>query len=360
MRTPNLLYPSDRRLRKRTEALLASVPAPLSPWEADFLELLSWKVSKYCRGGRFRFLAAAWALVFLGKIPGDSPLFTRQEASDLAALRRMFDMENSGDWRGFLAELFATEYGLFRFQTVFKYVMVSQEGRYGRLVPDWKNYKRVIGHAYLVVLNAMGLSKIEGIFQDVYFREFHPKEYAEMVRRTRLFASGMSSHFFTVNVVNEMSDMMREARAWGAVNVRFKSYFSIYNKIIRKGLEHVMDVIGLRIVFPDIRSLRRFSRLFEGRIFVSQKKDYVAQPKPNGYRSVHYKFFYNHLQVASYVELQVRTRAMDEAISKQDVLSGLSYAIREKKYHPKFKEIHQGLAEMARLVGPKEGQEREE
>lgn len=360
MRPLNLLPPKDSRLARRQAALVANLPAPLDQDERDFVELVCWKVSKYHRKDYYRFFAVAWALVFLGKLAPDDRAFSPADRSNLKAARTLFDLDAAGDYKAFLAAVFSTDYDLFLFTAVFKYVLLSHERRYRRLVPDWRAYKRTIGYAHLVILNLINLPKIEGILQDVYFKEFYPVQYAEMVRRTRTLAGGMRSHFFTINVVNELSEMMTEARAWGATHVRFKSYFSIYNKIIRKGLEHVLDVIGVRIVFPTMRELARFSKEFEAHIYVAQKKDYIAAPKPNGYRSLHYKFFYNHLQVSSYVELQLRTVGMDEQIAAEASLSGLAYALKQKKYHPKFREIHHGLAEMARLLGAGQVPEPEE
>ena len=349
----NLLPPSDPRLAARLARLMAALPSPLSPMEREFLEVVSWKLSKYHPSGAYRFFAAAWCLDFLGKLPDAPGLLTAADRSRLAAMRRLFSLDASGRWREFLAEVFSpsTDHGLFLFSAVFKYVLVTHERKWKRLLSDWRAYKRTIGHAHLVILNLLNLPKVEGILQDVYFKEFYPDQYAEMVRRTRTLSGAVRSHFFTINVVNEVSSMMQEAGAWGAVHVRFKSYFSIYNKIVRKGLERVLDVIGARVVFPDLASLARFRRLFESRIYVQETKDYVRRPKPNGYRSVHYKFFYDHLGVSSYVELQLRTLAMDRQIASQDGLSGLAYALRQKKYHPRFREIHEGLAEMARLLG---------
>ena len=346
----NLLLPTDARLRRRTQVLVERVIATLTPLQRDFVELISWKISKYHRQDYYRFLAVAWALVFLGKlVPTDTDL-TSVDRAHLRRALHLFALENRGDYKAFLASVFTTDYDLFLFCVIFKYALFSREQRFHSLVPHWENYRRMIGYAYLVLLNVMGLPKIEGIFQDTYFKAFYPAEYAEMVRRTRHLAGGMRSHFFTVNVVNELATMMATVRAYGVMHVRFKSYFSIYNKIIRKGLEHVLDVIGLRIIFPSLRALRTFAAYFEKHIFVMEKRDYVAHPKPNGYRSLHYKFFYKHMEVSSYVELQLRTRAMDEEIERGDALSGLAYALRQKKYHPKFREIHEGLAEMVRLL----------
>ncbi|OWR27784.1 GTP pyrophosphokinase [Saccharibacillus sp. O23] len=118
------------------------------------------------------------------------------------------------------------------------------------------------------------------------------------------------------------------------IKTRIKEPSSILDKLSRLGLEarldetaeHIHDIAGMRIVFPFVTDiyllLERIGRHSELRIL--QIKDYIMNPKPNGYRSLHVL-----LSVPSEldgrpcrvrVELQMRTLAMDFWASLDHIL----------------------------------------
>ncbi|MGM0673347.1 MAG: hypothetical protein ACQETQ_01495 [Spirochaetota bacterium] len=75
------------------------------------------------------------------------------------------------------------------------------------------------------------------------------------------------------------------------VESRVKHFYSIYRKMIAGGkpLSRIYDMLGLRFICNDIEScyrlleiVHRIRRPVDGRL-----KDYIAHPKPNGYRSIH-------------------------------------------------------------------------
>lgn len=75
------------------------------------------------------------------------------------------------------------------------------------------------------------------------------------------------------------------------VESRVKHFYSIYRKMINGGkpLSQIYDMLGLRFICNDVEScyrlldvVHRIRRPVEGRL-----KDYIAEPKPNGYRSIH-------------------------------------------------------------------------
>lgn len=109
---------------------------------------------------------------------------------------------------------------------------------------------------------------------------------------------------------------------------RVKKYNSVKEKLERKGypvnienaVEYIDDIAGLRIVCPfesDILIVRQYLEKLEreGSIKIIEIKDYIANPKPNGYKSLHeivkvpVKLFNSTEWVT--VEIQIRTVAMD-------------------------------------------------
>ncbi len=110
-----------------------------------------------------------------------------------------------------------------------------------------------------------------------------------------------------------------------SIKSRLKTPESIYEKLERKGYpatvenirEQLMDVAGVRIIcsFPD--DIYRLAELFTGQddITVLLVKDYIRNPKPNGYRSLHLilsvPIFLSGGKKQMNVEIQFRTIAMD-------------------------------------------------
>ena len=106
---------------------------------------------------------------------------------------------------------------------------------------------------------------------------------------------------------------------------RVKSFESLINKLVRKGCdittkaakEHINDIAGLRIVcsfLSDIYNMVEVLKEHED-IKILKMKDYIKNPKPSGYRSLHLivevpVYLTNRVEHAK-VEIQIRTIAMD-------------------------------------------------
>jgi len=106
---------------------------------------------------------------------------------------------------------------------------------------------------------------------------------------------------------------------------RMKSLPSIVQKLQRKGLdtsiptavEHLTDIAGVRVICSYIDDIYTIADLLTGQddITLLRTRDYIKEPKANGYRSLHLI-----LSVPVYlaegkfhvpVEVQIRTIAMD-------------------------------------------------
>ena len=109
------------------------------------------------------------------------------------------------------------------------------------------------------------------------------------------------------------------------IESRIKSPASIYDKLIRYGKdptignleEYLMDVAGVRVICSyvnDVWSLMALLRLQDD-LQIIRVKNYIENPKPNGYRSLHVivrvpVYFMDSKQLIP-VEVQIRTIAMD-------------------------------------------------
>jgi len=127
------------------------------------------------------------------------------------------------------------------------------------------------------------------------------------------------------NVLNEEFSLRFDRNPISSIHTRLKSFSAIRDKLERRGLpntlsairEHLHDVAGVRVVctFPDDIDALSEALLKQDDITLLEKKDYIASPKPNGYRSLHLivsvPIFFEHEKHEVTVEIQLRTMAMD-------------------------------------------------
>ena len=155
---------------------------------------------------------------------------------------------------------------------------------------------------------------------------------AEQLKEAEPFHRLMMEYRFAImeietrlKVLNEEFSREYKRNPFESIKSRLKSPESIYEKLERKGYpitvenirEHLTDVAGLRVIcsFPD--DIYRLADLVtrQDDILLLRKKDYIKNPKPNGYRSLHLilsvPIFLSNEKKYMKAEVQFRTIAMD-------------------------------------------------
>ena len=132
---------------------------------------------------------------------------------------------------------------------------------------------------------------------------------------------------------------------------------SIIDKMRRKGIplsvenieKNLNDIAGVRVIcsFPvDIYALAAML-VKQDDIRLLEKKDYIAEPKPNGYRSLHLivevPIFLSNCKRYMRVEVQFRTIAMD-------FWASLEHKLKYKKDIDNPDDIARELEECARII----------
>lgn len=109
------------------------------------------------------------------------------------------------------------------------------------------------------------------------------------------------------------------------ITCRLKTPSSIINKLNRKGIKpsidalrtQLNDIAGVRVICPFLDDIYMVAQTLaqQDDIQVISTKDYIAQPKPNGYRSYHMivqvPVFFCEKKEYMRVEVQLRTVAMN-------------------------------------------------
>ena len=109
------------------------------------------------------------------------------------------------------------------------------------------------------------------------------------------------------------------------IKTRIKKPMSIYQKLLKMGyefteeniMEHLNDVAGIRVICPFINDIYTIANLLSNQddIHIIQIKDYIKNPKENGYRSYHMiveiPVFFSNGKTPMRAEVQIRTIGMD-------------------------------------------------
>ncbi len=165
------------------------------------------------------------------------------------------------------------------------------------------------------------------------------KAYMERFKRLMAYYRCAMMEIETkLNVLNEEFSLRYDRNPINSIKSRLKSIQSMSNKLSKSGLpltvsaveENLNDVAGVRVICAFTEDVYTIANalLKQDDITLVKRKDYIQNPKPNGYRSLHLivtvPIFLAHEKHLMKVEIQLRTIAMDSWAS-------LEHQLRYKK-----------------------------
>jgi len=167
---------------------------------------------------------------------------------------------------------------------------------------------------YAPIANRLGIGEFKGEIEDLSFRYVYPDEF----HKTQLMFQEHYPHAekFLDKASKTIKHEFNKANIpIESVHGRKKHLYSLWKKLQRPELEgditKIHDLVALRIIVPDITAcytalgfIHKLWKPLKGRI-----KDYIAQPKPNGYQSIHTTVFGPHGRI---IEIQIRDKEMHE------------------------------------------------
>ena len=161
------------------------------------------------------------------------------------------------------------------------------------------------------------------------------KVYEELTTLRMHYQFGIDEVQTKVNILRQEFELIHEYSPIEHVRSRLKSTESLIEKAVRTGgemsipaiRERVTDIAGIRITCSFVSDVYWIADMLSRHqdLEVLTVKDYIAAPKPNGYRSLHLivqvpVFLSQHTEMVP-VELQLRTIAMDFWASTEHKLS---------------------------------------
>lgn len=184
---------------------------------------------------------------------------------------------------------------------------------------------------YAPLAYRLGIGELKGQLEDLAFPYVYPREHEWLIRT-------LGEHFNDrrayVERIKPMiaTELATEGIIFLDIHARAKHQYSLYKKLIKRDMDisKVFDLVALRIIvanedecYSGLGVIHKLWRPLPGLV-----KDYIALPKPNGYRSLHTTVFGPETRT---VEFQLRTQAMHEE-AENGIAAHWAYA--EQKNNP--------------------------
>lgn len=181
-----------------------------------------------------------------------------------------------------------------------------------------------------------------------------PRQYYELMMQ---YGCAIREIQTKLEVLNDEFSVRYRRNPISFIKTRTKSPESILKKLLSKNCEisldsiqkNLSDVAGIRVVCPFIDDIYEVARMLTSQDDVTtiKTKDYIQNPKPNGYRSLHLiveiPVFLSDRKQAMKVEVQIRTIAMD-------FWASLDHQLRYKKNLTNADEISAELKKCADTI----------
>jgi GTP pyrophosphokinase len=177
---------------------------------------------------------------------------------------------------------------------------------------------------YAPLADRLSIRKLARELEDLSFKYIHPKEYKEMVEILK------TKKEETLPRLEKFIKAIKKALAEDGMtnfttDYRQKGVYSLYRKFKTKGsdIEKIYDILAARICVETVADCYKVLGIIHSkwRPVPGKIKDYIALPKPNGYRSIHTTVFSGD---GSIVEVQIRTNSM-HYVSEYGIASHLTY-----------------------------------
>lgn len=163
---------------------------------------------------------------------------------------------------------------------------------------------------YVPVAHRLGMGKIRKELEDLCFIYVYPEEY-QKTKQLLESKTGKSQ-----DILEKERKILQKKLADSKLldfntSFRIKGLFSLYHKLKRKGwdINSVYDLLAMRVIVSNVEDCYKTLGIIHElwRPLPGRMKDYIAFPKPNGYKSIHTTVTTKNGII---MEIQIRTRKM--------------------------------------------------
>ncbi|RDH80769.1 MAG: GTP diphosphokinase [endosymbiont of Galathealinum brachiosum] len=201
--------------------------------------------------------------------------------------------------------------------------------------------------------NRLGLGQLKWEMEDLSFRFLEPFTYKRIARLLEDRRDERENYI--KDAVNDITSMLDANDVKAEIYGRPKHIYSIWKKMTAKQKEftELFDVRAVRITVEAVADCYAVLGLVHGRWhhIAQEFDDYIANPKENGYRSLHTAVFGPD---GKPLEIQIRTREMHEFAE-----FGVAAHWRYKEGSESDDSLEKGIASLRKLLDPNETKDEE-
>jgi len=172
------------------------------------------------------------------------------------------------------------------------------------------------------IAERLGMGKMRDTLEDRSFKYSLPEEYMKIHREVGVRKEWAEEKLKKFK--RDLQKILRELKIKGGVDYRLKREISIYRKLKKKdiNLHKLYDLLGLRIITNSIEDCYAVMGEIHQRFrpIPGRWRDFIANPKNNGYRSIHTTVIAGGVMY----EIQIRTKDMHK-IAEEGIAAHWKY-----------------------------------
>lgn len=206
---------------------------------------------------------------------------------------------------------------------------------------------------YAPLANRLGVWQLKWEIEDLCFRYLQPEIYSQIAKW--LASRRDEREAYIQQFITDVTNILNAADIKQfQVSGRVKHIYSIYRKMQRKAsaVHEIYDITALRVLVENIEDCYAVLSVIQNvwQQFPEEFDDYIAQPKPNGYRSIHTVVVGPENR---FIEIQIRTQQMHNE-SELGVAAHWRYkegVLQKANYEAKIALLRQVMAWQKEVVG---------
>ena len=162
---------------------------------------------------------------------------------------------------------------------------------------------------YAPIAERLGIGEWKGELEDLAFPHLYPKEYKEI--KERFTPKIEQKEKDLKSIVLDIKKVLDENQIKSEIHFRMKKWFSLFKKLRKYSFDEskIYDLIAVRIIVDSVEDCYKTLGLIHSMYMplIGRIKDYIAFPKPNGYRSIHTTVI---CKKGTVTEFQIKTSEM--------------------------------------------------
>lgn len=163
---------------------------------------------------------------------------------------------------------------------------------------------------YAPIAGLLGVWRLKWQMEDICFKYLYPDDFKQLQYKYEV-EKKMERNQFTQKITDILKPELAKAGIHFLIEYRFKHLYSIWQKMQRKDrrFDEIYDVFAIRVIVDSVSDCYKTLGVIHSiwKPMQDRMKDYIAMPKPNGYRSLHTTVYGPDNKAT---EFQIRTREM--------------------------------------------------